>query len=161
MASGITNDVRRSLRAKRERDEVAAALAAAQRTEQAYEEGAYASIAATAREGKVLDFGPLFNPTAYFSEPEATHATKPVVQERVSFEEPFETHAERRETLRRELQTLVALASTTFSVNHKLVHATLNERFGGKVATASVTDLEGRRRLIQRWLERRIYDGLR
>jgi superfamily II DNA or RNA helicase len=161
MASSITDDVRRSLRAKRKHDEVAAALAAAQRTEHVPDEGAYASISATAREGKILDFGPLFNPTAYYATPEPKHETPLLAHEPQQPEYPEQTHAERRELLRRELQSLVALASTTFSVNHKLVHATLNERFGGKVATASITDLEARRRLIHRWLERRVYDGLR
>jgi hypothetical protein len=46
-------------------------------------------------------------------------------------------------------------------VDHKLVHATLNERFGGPIATATIAGLEGRRRLVARWLERRVYDGLR
>jgi hypothetical protein len=69
--------------------------------------------------------------------------------------------AERRERLRRELRGLVARASTQFSVDHKLVHATLNERFGGSVATATVADLGRRRAAVNRRLERRIYDGRR
>jgi superfamily II DNA or RNA helicase len=161
MASRITDDVRRSLRAKRERDDIASALAAAQREDNLSEAGSYASIAATAREGKVFDFGPLFNPAAYFSTVASAPENNPVTQKSEHIPEPEETHAERRETLRRELQSLVALVSTTFSVDHKLVHATLNAHFGGKIAVASIAELEGRRRRLRHWLERRAYDGMR
>ncbi|GAC1552016.1 MAG: hypothetical protein NVS3B16_26770 [Vulcanimicrobiaceae bacterium] len=52
-------------------------------------------------------------------------------------------------------------ASTQFAVDHKLVHATLNQRFGGPVANASLSGLEARQKLIAHWIERRVYDGLR
>jgi superfamily II DNA or RNA helicase len=155
MASTITADVRRALRVERERDVVTDALAAATREERASDAGAFASIAATAREGHTLDFGPLFNPVKYFEPTAAERAPE------AEIETPLETHAERREALRRELRALVSQASNAFSVDHKLVHATLNERFGGPIATATIAGLEGRRRLVTRWLERRVYDGLR
>jgi len=158
MAGRITDDVRRALSAKREVDDVASALAAATREDRAPGEGAYASIAARAHEATVLDFGPLFNPAAFLAEPEAPLA-EPPVHEREP--EHVETRTERREHLRRELRALVARASTTFAVDHKLVHATLNQRFGGPVATATIAGLESRRRVVELWLERRNYDGLR
>jgi superfamily II DNA or RNA helicase len=152
MAGRITSDVRRALRAKHEDD--AAASPAAQRTPPAPEEGAYASIAATAREGKTLDFGPLFNPQAYFAQP----PPEPGPPEPLA---PVETRSERRETLRRSVHTLVSRVSLEFAVDHKLIHATLNQRFGGPIATATIATLEARSRLAQLWLERRAYDGLR
>jgi hypothetical protein len=56
---------------------------------------------------------------------------------------------------------LVSHVSSTFGVDHKLVHATLNARCGGPVATATARDLEARRAVIMQWLARRNYDGLR
>jgi superfamily II DNA or RNA helicase len=152
MASGITSEVRGALHTKGER--------AAVLPKEISDGGAYASISATACEGKVFDFGPLFNPAAYFSPQESAHETT-IHNNDAQQQEYSETHAERRDSLRREVQALVARTSTTFSVNHKLVHATLNERFGGKVASASLTNLESRRRLIHLWLDRRVYDGFR
>jgi superfamily II DNA or RNA helicase len=163
MAAAIADDVRRALRGRNERDEVADALTAALRAERASDEGAYASISATARAGSVLDFGPLFNPGAYYAqhtEP-GTAVAAAIEAQSESEAVPVTTHAERREVLRRTLRGLVARASAAFSVDHRLVHATLNERFGGPVATATLAGLEGRRRLIETWLERRSYDGFR
>ncbi len=161
MAGRITDDVRRTLAEKREPDEVASAVAAAARAEQVAGEGAYASIAARAREASELNFGPLFNPAAFLAEPapQPGHADPAPPPEL----EPahVETHTERREHLRRELRALVARASTAFAVDHKLVHATLNQRFGGPVATATLAGLESRRRVVEQWLERRSYDGMR
>ena len=164
MASAITADVRRSLRGRFERDEAVAALAAANRRDDVPDAGEFASIAATAREGHTLDFGPLFNPAKFLAaESHTASAVEPApAAEAEAFDEPpITTHAERREALRRDLRALVARASTQFAVDHKLVHATLNQRFGGPVATATIAGLESRRRLITVWLERRIYDGLR
>jgi hypothetical protein len=160
MASTITTDVRRALHVKRERDEGAAATTAAMRDDRVADAGAFASIAATAREGHTLDFGPLFNPAKYFAT-QPLASTQPSESEQIDIEAPVETVAERREALRRDLRGLVARASAAFAVDHKLVHATLNDRFGGPIATATLDGLEGRRRLIARWLERRVYDGLR
>jgi hypothetical protein len=71
------------------------------------------------------------------------------------------TSVERKEKVRRDLQVLVARVSTTFGVDHKWVHATLNQRCGGSVATATLPELEGRRRVAAGWLARRVYDGLK
>jgi len=189
IASRITDDVRKALRVPKEYDEAASALANATRDAPAADKGLYASIAATAIEGHTLDFGPLFNPAKYLAEP-ASHVTSLGSHARSSAadgkpsddrapggasaahagarrrdeivpEEPQLTHAERREGLRRDLRALVARASMQFAVDHKLVHATLNQRFGGPVATATLGGLEARRDLITRWLERRTYDGMR
>jgi superfamily II DNA or RNA helicase len=158
MASSIAGDVRRALRGT-DRDEAAAARAAANRAEPAADAGEFASIAATAREGHTLDFGPLFNPTKYLAAPAEESMT--VAEPEREAETPLLTHAERRDTLRGELRALVSRASAQFAVDHKLVHATLNQRFGGPVATATLSGLEARRRLVTSWLERRVYDGLR
>jgi superfamily II DNA or RNA helicase len=159
-AGAIAQDVRRALRAKRERDEAEDALAAAVRAERAYESGAYASIAAVAREAHTLDFGPLFNPAKYLAAP--AEAPDAAVREPAPPEPAaVATHAERRDELRRELRALVSRASVAFSVDHKRVHATLNERFGGPLATATLASLEGRGRLLRQWLARRSYDGYR
>jgi hypothetical protein len=113
----------------------------------------------------VLDFGPLFNPAAFLAGPAPSPAHDAPADDAAGAAavEPdlVETHAEKREALRRELRALVARASTAFAVDHKLVHATLNQRFGGPVATATIAGLESRRRVVELWLERRSYDGLR
>ncbi len=161
LAAAIAGDVRRGLRAKVERDEAAAARAAANRTENAPAAGAFASIAATAREGHTLDLGPLFNPASLLEAPLPQRIPAPRPPADSEEGPPPQTQAERREGVRRELRGLVARASTQFGVDHKLVHATLNERFGGSVATATLADLERRLAAVNRWLERRIYDGRR
>jgi superfamily II DNA or RNA helicase len=162
MASSIAGDVRRGLRGT-DRDEAAAALAAANRVEPAADAGEFASIAATAREGHTLDFGPLFNPTKYLAAAADDIARIPEPEREPDRDEERRllTHAEKRDALRGELRALVSRASVQFAVDHKLVHATLNQRFGGPVATATLAGLEARRRLVTSWLERRVYDGLR
>jgi superfamily II DNA or RNA helicase len=162
LAGRITDDVRRGLRSAVERDDGAAALAAARAEVRTADAGAYASIAAT-HEGRTLDFGPLFNPAAFLAPPANADAAGAGAQAPAAAEAEavIVTHAERREDLRRELRGLVARASSAFGVDHKRVHATLNQRFGGSVATATVAALESRRKLLHVWLERRVYDGLR
>jgi len=162
IASRIAEDVRRALLARVERDEVADAISGANRVARAADEGLYASIAATARESHTLDFGPLFNPAAFIAAPPQGELRASVPpQPDVAPPAEIETHSERREYLRRELRGLVARASSQFAVDHRLVHATLNQRFGGPVATATLAGLEARRKLIAYWIERRNYDGLR
>ena len=154
LAARITEDVRSRLRSRDEADEAARALAEANREATEPGAGAYASISALSREGRTLDFGPLFNPAAFLAEPQAEI-------EREAEREVVVTHAERRETARRDLRGLVSRVSAQFGVAHKRVHATMNERFGGPLAAASLAELDARRRLLERWLERRVYDGLR
>ena len=146
-----------------DRDEAATALAAANRVEPAADAGEFASIAATAREGHTLDFGPLFNPTKYLAAPADEIARVPETEREPDRddERTLLTHAERRDALRGELRALVSRASVLFAVDHKLIHATLNKRFSGPVATATLAGLEARRRLVTSWIERRTYDGLR
>ena len=161
IASRIAEDVRRALRSDAEHDEVTDALRAANREERGAEEGLYTSIAATARESQTLDFGPLFNPAAFLAAPSQAELRTSVAAAQTTPDASLETQTDRRERLRRELRSLVARASSQFSVDHKLVHATLNERFGGPVATATLAGLEARRKLIVLWIERRVYDGKR
>ena len=162
LAAQITVDVRSALKLRRDVDDPGAALAAANRADRPADEGAYESINAVASESHTLDFGPLFNPAAYFEESPAA----PVAPVRTEFssavaERDAPTNVERKERVRRDLQGLVARVSTTFAVDHKWIHATLNQRCGGSVATATLPELEARRRVAGGWLARRIYDGLR
>jgi hypothetical protein len=161
LAAQITVDVRSALRTQREFDDPGALLDAARRSERAPDEGAYASINAVATESHTLDFGPLFNPASLLEEPvpvpargRAREATAPPADDAL-------TSVERKEKLRRDLQALVARVSSTFGVDHKWIHATLNQRCGGSVATATLGELEARRRVAAGWLARRIYDGLK
>ncbi len=156
LAARITVDVRTGLKDRAEAD-AAGELAAAQRPERTSDAGLYASIAANATEGRTLDFGPLFNPGILTAPPLMTAAPPPAVPLTV----PAETHAERKDALRKAVAGLVSHVSSTFGVDHKLVHATLNARCGGPVATATASELEQRRAVIMQWLARRNYDGLR
>jgi superfamily II DNA or RNA helicase len=161
LATRITLDVRSVLRERDERTEDEAAFAAAQREERASDEGLYASIAAVATEGRVLDFGPLFNPEAYFAGDDLPgEGVQPIATAPVTRDDGL-THAERKERLRKHVHSLVSRVSSSFGVDHKLVYATLNQRCGGAVATASERELEMRRKLAELWLARRMYDGLR
>ncbi len=161
LAARITVDVRAAVKEREELD-AAGELAAAQRPERASDLGLYASIAASATEGRTLDFGPLFNPAAYFAEPAGPDRPAEALSVRAAVRPgPIETHAERKESLRRAVAGLVAQVSASFGVDHKLVHATLNARCGGPVAGATAAELEQRRAVIMQWFARRAYDGLR
>jgi hypothetical protein len=48
-----------------------------------------------------------------------------------------------------------------FGVEHRKIHATLNQRFGGPIASASAESIARRRQAVLCWLERDRYDGLR
>ena len=126
-------------------------------------EGQYASIAAEANEGRTLDFGPLFNPAAFLAGTSAPPAREkpPAPAVRAPRAAVELTQAEGKETLRRAIHGLVAHVSSTFGVDHKLVHATLNARCGGPAPTATAAELERRRQVILQWFARRTYDGLR
>jgi superfamily II DNA or RNA helicase len=156
LAAQITVDVRSALRSRLDVDDPGALVAAAQRSDRRSDEGEYASINATAMESQTLSFGPLFNPsmrddTIPVAQTEPATATAAVIP----------TNVERKERLRRQLRALVASVSTTFGVDHKWVHATLNQRCGGTVATAALHELETRRRIAAGWLARRQYDGIK
>ncbi len=157
LAARITLDVRAALRSKAEIPEDIAALADARRPDRASDEGLYASINAVATESHTLDFGPLFNPAAF----EAAPPDEPAVVAEPAVVHDGLTQVERKARLRRDLQVLVARVSTTFNVDHKWIHATLNERCGGPIATATLAGLEARRRVANGWLTRRVYDGIR
>ncbi len=156
LAHGITVDVRHGLRGRDAREAEQAALAAAQRAERASDAGLYEAIAARSTDERVVDFGPLFNPAALLA-PEPAGETPP------GGEAPAAslTSAERKESMRRSLHGLVSRVSTRFNVEHRKVHATLNQRVGGSVAAASERELDLRRRVAEGWLARDRYDGLR
>ncbi len=167
LATRITVDVRAGLKARAELG-ADAESAAARRPREDAGAGLYASIAAQATQTRTLDFGPLFNPAAFLAAPPASAATPPPPGTPAAardgaggIDQPPETHAERNARLRKAVHSLVSQVSSAFGVDHKLVHATLNERCGGPVATATARELEQRRTLIMRWLARRQYDGLR
>ena len=156
LASAITIDVRTALKGVDRRDEDAASLDAALRADRASDEGFYEAIAARSTDERVVDFGPLFNPAG--AQPPAIEA-EPQPEPEPAF--PLVTSAERKESLRRSLHFLVARVSTRFGVEHRKIHATLNGRVGGRVATASERELDLRRRVAEAWLAKDRYDGLR
>ena len=158
LAARITLDVRAAVRTNRDVDDPEALVAAANRAERASDEGEYASINATATESSTLDFGPLFNP-AQLEEP--AHDTVIVAEPLPVAQSDDLTHVERKEKMRRELQSLVTRVSMAFNVDHKSIHATLNQRCGGNVGTATLQGLEARRRVASAWLARRAYDGMK
>lgn len=153
LASRVTQDVRQYLKAEGEFDELAAAMR--RQTERSDVESLFAGIDAHVQNERVLDYGPLFNPMAYYVEetapPEPEPEPVPVVVSK----------AEEKATLRRSLQTLVSQASMRFGVEHRKIHATLNQRFGGPIASASAESISQRRQAVLRWLERDRYDGLK
>jgi hypothetical protein len=155
LASRVTQDVRSYLRASGEFDELAAAMR--RQTERGNTDSLFAGIDARVESERVLDYGPLFNPLAYYVEETAPHEAEsepePVAAAAVKADEKL--------TLRRSLQALVSQASMRFGVEHRKIHATLNQRFGGPIASASEDSITRRRQAVLRWLERDRYDGLR
>ena len=126
------------------------------RTERGETDSLFAGISAHVDSERVLDYGPLFNPLALLHED--THAVQPE-PEPASVALP--TNAEEKENARRALQALVSLASTRFRIEHRKIHATLNQRFGGPIASATADSIERRHQAVLAWLERNRYDGLR
>jgi superfamily II DNA or RNA helicase len=155
LASRVTHDVRAHLKATREFDELAAALRV--QTERGEVQSQFAGISAHVEHERVLDYGPLFNPLALLAEEPHT-AAEPEPELAIV---PVRSKTEEKETLRRALHALVSQASLRFGVEHRKIHATLNQRFGGPIASATTTSLERRRQTILQWLERDRYDGLR
>lgn len=153
LASRVTQDVRSYLKVTGEFDELAAAMR--RQTEVGPVETLFAGIDARVENERVLDYGPLFNPMAYYVEEHGPAEPDPEPEQvRVS-------KSEEKQTLRRSLQGLVSQASLRFGVEHRKIHATLNQRFGGPIASASADSITQRRQAVLRWLERDRYDGLR
>jgi superfamily II DNA or RNA helicase len=159
LAHGITVDVRHGLRGRDERADEIAALEAAARAERASDAGLYEAIAARSTDERVVDFGPLFNPAAFAAEAPAT--AEDHAHEEEVIPAPSITTAERKESLRRSLHSLVTRVSNRFGVDHRKINASLNQRIGGSVATATERELDLRRRVAESWLARDRYDGLR
>jgi superfamily II DNA or RNA helicase len=155
LAARITLDVRAGLRERADRIERAESPA-----RESGDAGLYTSVAAQAVEGQTLDLGPLFNPEVLRAQPAAAPPPVTAGPAGAPEAEPL-THAERKEQLRKAIAGLVAHVSSTFGVDHKLVHATLNARCGGPVASATGLQLQARRAVIMQWLARKAYDGLR
>jgi superfamily II DNA or RNA helicase len=160
LAHGITVDVRHGLRGRDEREEEIAALDAAQRAERASDAGLFEAIAARTTGERAVDFGPLFNPAAFAAGPVAVADDHDDARAQVDAGPPLTT-AERKESMRRSLQGLVVRVSNRFGVEHRKIHATLNQRVGGSVATATERELDLRRRVAESWLAKDRYDGLR
>ena len=68
--------------------------------------------------------------------------------------------ADEKVALRKAVNSLVSLASARFHVDHRKIHATLNQRFGGSLPTASERELQRRQAELLRWLQRNRYDGI-
>lgn len=148
LAGRVTADVRGMLHAGRERDEVD--LGQRARTER--DDDGFEPIAANVAGERVLDYGPLFNPQAFF---QSDAPSEPLSNDD---DEPILSIAEEKELLRKSLASLVTQVAARFSVAHRAIHATLNQRYGGPIATATVQNLRRRREAALRWLERG-YDG--
>jgi superfamily II DNA or RNA helicase len=164
LAQGITIDVRHGLRGRDERVEEMAALDAAQRAERASDIGLYEAISARTTDERVVDFGPLFNPAAFAAEPVAVREDSQADDSREHEPQAGDyvtTIAERKASMRRSLHGLVTRVSVRFNVSHRAIHASLNQRVGGSVATATERELDLRRRVAESWLARNRYDGLR
>lgn len=158
LAARVTADVRGVLQVKRELEELE--LARALRTERVEVDNQFQAIAASVGGEHVLDYGPLFNPTAYIAEPEAPMPALAVNDVELEPEpEVVLSIAEEKELLRKSLTALVSQVSLRYAVEHKKIHATFNQRFGGPIARATVEDLRRRRALALKWLET-TYDGL-
>ena len=158
----IAVDVRTALKFKREFDE----LAAAQRTQTEASDalGEYASISASATESRTLDFGPLFDRERWLSADPASDERRMRGEPRVAAvaeASVHETIGDAKESLRKTVAVLVSRVSDKYNVDFKKVHATLNQRFGGPIATATVDQLSARAKTAQRWLVNNVYDGLR
>jgi superfamily II DNA or RNA helicase len=156
LATRVTADVRGALHAKRQFDELE--LAARVRTEPGDRDNLFEAIAANVGDERVVDYGPLFNPSAMVTEPQPDEETPGDVPPEHE-PEPFLSIAEEKDLLRRSLAALVAQVSARFAVEHKKIHATLNQRYGGPIARATVESLRKRRQAALGWLERG-YDGV-
>jgi len=167
LAGRVTSDVRGVLHVKRELEDLERAQRV--RTEPGDTGNLFEAITASVAGERVLDFGPLFNPDAYLADEthiETSHSHAVAIAETENDDEqtdpepePVLSIAEEKELLRRSLSALVAQVSVRFGVEHKLIHATFNQRFGGPIARATVEALRKRRELALRWLDRG-YDGL-
>lgn len=156
LAGRVTADVRGALNAKRELDDLQ--LAQQVRTERGEIENLFEAIAANVDGERVVDYGPLFNPSAYFAEPRPeTHV--PVASAPDLDDDIVLSPAEEKELLRKSLANLVTQASLRFNIEHKKIHATLNARYGGPIARATAESLRKRREAVLTWLDRGRYDG--
>ena len=158
LAARVTADVRGVVRTNDEADELN--LAKRVQTEPDSAGSLFEAIAANIDGERVLDYGPLFNPNAYFEESTVPpRSTRRAPVEHAPDPEPVLSLAEEKELLRNSLSSLVAQVSHRFKVEHRKIHATLNQRYGGPIASATVPALRKRRETALRWLERG-YDGL-
>ena len=158
LAARVTTDVRGILHTKLELGD----LESAQRVRtEAPSDNLFESIAANMAGERVLDYGPLFNTAAFLVEEAPLERGRTVERPGEPEEEvePLLSISEEKELLRKSLSSLVAQVSQRFGIEHRKIHATLNQRFGGPIARATVETLRKRRSAALRWLERG-YDGL-
>ena len=151
LASRITGEVRAHL--KNATPELLELQRAYER-ERTAGESRFAPIAAYLQDERVLDYGPLFNPLALERE-------EPIADRTPELEPVLLSRTEEKAALRKGVAALVAEVSLRFNVEHRKIHATLNQRFGGPIASATADELRRRRSAILLWLERNRYDGLR
>ena len=156
LAGRVTADVRGMLNVKRELDELE--LAQRVRTERDEVDNRFEAIAANVDGERVLDYGPLFNPSAYAAEPEPESVHEPLPTNEPEDEYVLSV-AEEKELLRKSLANLVTQASQRFKIEHKKIHAALNQRYGGPIARATVESLRKRREAVLGWLDKNRFDG--
>jgi superfamily II DNA or RNA helicase len=133
----------------------------------------YSAIAAHATDNGVLHGHPtLFaipgmtrtQPTSYFSDDAAPIAAASAAAISSAKEEKQDVVVdllEQKRAIRREINVLVSRVKTQFNVDHRKIHGSLNNRFGGSLATASKHDLEKRRGELLRWITKNVYDGFK
>ena len=163
LAAQITVDVRSALRMQRDIDDPGALLAAANRAERACRRGRVC-VDQRGRDGiAYARFRPALQSRRRCSKTRPRpRRPRTRIRNRPQRARPMRSRtSERKEQLRRDLHGLVSRVSSQFGVDHKWIHATLNQRCGGTVATATVSELEARRRVAAGWLARRVYDGLK
>ncbi|TAM60333.1 ATP-dependent helicase [bacterium] len=147
LAGAIHAEVQHYLRRRDPRAGLAQALPPREHAER--EPSLFSGIAAVAVDRGVLHGGAAGDPLFALDEPAAQ--TAPAAR-------PFK--AEQKADLRKTVNSLVSLASARFHVDHRKIHATLNQRFGGSLPAASERALERRRVELLRWLTRNRYDGI-
>jgi superfamily II DNA or RNA helicase len=69
--------------------------------------------------------------------------------------------ADHKHELKRELLRGVARVAKLFDVSHQNIHATLKVRCGSTLARASIAQLEKRKKVVDKWLQQKRYDGFR
>lgn len=154
-ARNIHGEVKAVLKERKDADEAAEALAAAQR--EGPRLSMYAPLSASAERGDIIhgDEQTLQNP----------HGDKPLVAaESAPVGAPSSAApvslAEQKKALRREISQLVSRISREEGVEHAKVYGTMTKRIGGKLDTATIEQLQERKTTCLNWRQKG-YDGAR